>query len=780
MLERSNPGDLPLLLIHDRPSGRTEIVLPGRHVDNSPRTVRALLASSGPTPAQCALIAALAVKPREDAAAVAWRRRKAFDPELPARRLISALKRLASEVSPASLLDQVADAFGRAARGEPPAGDDAVGRVLAVFRLSGTESTVEDRSWDPDPELLGSLLSALRAEGERSARGAFYTPRWVARHLARSALEGYLDERAGAGVRDLAAIREAAWRTPTPGTSRERLRSGERIERALDAFRACDPAAGSGSLLVALLQEMVLLREGIARMRKEAITHDARAAWRRGIAARSLFGIDADPQVLALCAARIALAVGVAPGDGAANLLCADVLGEGLPGPERGGFPADFDAVIANPPYVRQERLDRAAKRDLARRFPQVFRPKSDLHVFFCARAAELARAGGHLALVTNGKFLKAGYGEGLRNHFARSLTIGSLIDLGDLPVFRAAAYPVLLDARRAPPPRGHRVTVADPAAPAIGKGGGGAVPSSGIRRGLDAIEAAVTHARPRRVPQARLQACGWSFEAEHVAALERSWERTAKPLGEFVAGRLVRGVVTGLNDAFVIDATTRAALLARDPRTAEILRPWARGRDVRPWRVDPSGLSILFLGRGIDLARYPAVRAHLEPFRGRLTPREKSGDGAGRKPGRYRWYEIQDRIAYADAFREPKIVFSKFVTEPRFAWDESGAMTSNATGILPGAPAWLVAILQSELLWSLLRRRLTRLQNGYWQLMNANLLTLPIVEPDPGDRGALGRIVKRLASGVAGPEEERALAARAEAIVRRVYGVADSECETA
>ena len=302
--------------------------------------------------------------------------------------------------------------------------------------------------------------------------------------------------------------------------------------------------------------------------------------------------------------------------------------------------------------------------------------------------------------------------------------------------------------------------------------GTGEGKPSSTSRETPDAIEAAVTRARRRRIPQARMETRGWSFEEGRVADLERRWERLGRPLGEFAGGRMVRGVVTGLNAAFVMDGKSRASLVAEDPRTSEILRPWARGRDVRPWRLAPSGLSILFTQHGIDLSRYPAARAHLERFRLRLTPRETSANGAGRKPGCYRWYEIQDRIAFADAFSEPKIVFSKFVKAPRFAWDESGAMTSNATGILPGAPPWLVAILQSDLLWRLLRRRLTRLQNGYWQLMNANLLMLPIIEPGPADRDSLTRIVTGLASAGTGEAEGRALAARAEAVVRRVYGV--------
>jgi hypothetical protein len=771
VLDGSTPSDLPLLLILDRALRCIEVVLATKRPSGSPVMVRAVVPFEGPSASQSALLASLAAKPREEARIVEARRRRAFDPEMPARRLVGALKPLARDFGAKSILSEVTNAFRRAAWGKPVPAEGALARVLAGVGLSAVESTVEDRSWDPDPEILGTLLCSLRDADDRISRGAFYTPRWIARHLARRALDGYLADRTGADGLTLESIRSAA-RDGAGGVAVGGRHCVERIAAALDSFRACDPAAGTGSLLVALFQEMMLLREGIARARREAITREARRIRRRAIAARSLYGIDADQQALALCAERLSLATGVAPRDARANLLCADLLAQEIPGPASGAFPTVFDAVITNPPYLRQERIARGTKRLLACRFPQVFRPKSDLSVFFVARAAEMVREGGHLSIVTNGKFLKAGYGEGLRECLACTSTLTELIDLGDLPVFRAAAYPVLLSARRAPPPPGHRLVVVDfPATLAGGAGKERGLSRRRAREVFEPIDAALSRASARRILQARLGARRWDLEGANLADLEKRWERAGRPLGDFVEGRMFRGVVTGLNAAFVIDQRAREELLTRDPRAAAIVHPWVRGRDVHPWRLSSSGLWLLFMQRGIDLGRYRGVREHLARFRARLTPRLARG-GEGRKPGRYRWYEIQDRVAYAGAFAEPKIVFSKFVTAPRFAWDESGSFTSNATGILPGAPMWILALLQSDLLWRLLRRRLTRLQNGYWQIMNAALLALPILEPNAADRAALAGAVKRLASGAAGPEEARALADRCEAIVRRTYGV--------
>jgi hypothetical protein len=91
---------------------------------------------------------------------------------------------------------------------------------------------------------------------------------------------------------------------------------------------------------------------------------------------------------------------------------------------------------------------------------------------------------------------------------------------------------------------------------------------------------------------------------------------------GEVLEGRLYRGIVTGCNQAFVIDEATRQKLLEEDPRSAEIIKPWLRGRDVKRWRTEWAGLYVVFTRRGIDIDQYPAVAVHLAPFRRQLTHR--------------------------------------------------------------------------------------------------------------------------------------------------------------
>ena len=114
-----------------------------------------------------------------------------------------------------------------------------------------------------------------------------------------------------------------------------------------------------------------------------------------------------------------------------------------------------FDIVIANPPYVRQEKIS-DLKPDLKISYPDVYDGVADLYVYFYARGLDLLRDQGMLAYISSNKFMKAGYGEKLRKLLAEKNQIQTLIDFGDQPVFEAIAYPCIVIVRKAAPTEGY------------------------------------------------------------------------------------------------------------------------------------------------------------------------------------------------------------------------------------------------------------------------------------------------------------------------------------
>jgi hypothetical protein len=107
-----------------------------------------------------------------------------------------------------------------------------------------------------------------------------------------------------------------------------------------------------------------------------------------------------------------------------------------------------------------------------------------------------------------------------------------------------------------------------------------------------------------------------------------------------------------------------------------------------------------------------------------------KSEEWKGRKPGPYKWYEIQDTVSYYAEFEKPKIMYQVFQGEPTFTFDTSGMYANNAIWIIPTNDKVLLAILNSKLGWFFISHYCTKIQIGY-QLIFKYLgkIPLPVTE---------------------------------------------------
>ena len=147
-------------------------------------------------------------------------------------------------------------------------------------------------------------------------------------------------------------------------------------------------------------------------------------------------------------------------------------------------------------------------------------------------------------------------------------------------------------------------------------------------------------------------------------------------------------GIKTGCNEAFIIDGTTKDRLIAEDSKSAEIIRPILRGRDIKRfgYTFADQWLIATFPSRQYDIDDYPAVKKYLETFDIRKLAQsgEKDIDGIkgnnARKKTNNKWFETQDTIAYWDDFSKQKIIFQEMVQEPSFVLDETGLMLCNDT----------------------------------------------------------------------------------------------------
>lgn len=252
-------------------------------------------------------------------------------------------------------------------------------------------------------------------------------------------------------------------------------------------------------------------------------------------------------------------------------------------------------------------------------------------------------------------------------------------------------------------------------------------------------------------LPADAIQGSKWTLADKDTLARLRKMEASGIPLGEYVKGKIYYGIKTGFNEAFVIDGTKRAELIAEDPKSAEIIKPLAVGDDVRRWRINKKDKWLIFTRRGNNIDAYPAIKKHLLAFKRELEPRpadwEKQNPGKkwpGRKPGSYKWYEIQDDIAYYAEFDKPKIVFQEIATFQRFAWDAGGTYVNNKVFLLPGADLFLLGILNSQTAWTYLGFLCGTMIAGAYALQSVYMERLPVPRASDADRDAIAALVQK------------------------------------
>jgi len=417
-----------------------------------------------------------------------------------------------------------------------------------------------------------------------------------------------------------------------------------------------------------------------------------------------------------------------------------------------------FDIVIGNPPYVRQEEI-KELKPALKERY-SCFTGVADLYVYFFERGFSLLRQSGVLVFISSNKYFRAGYGEKLRGYLAREGRIRTLIDFGDAPVFTAIAYPSIIvvtrDGRRI---KGEKARVLNwEAGPPIEE-----FPRVYAERSFD-------------MEQVELKPDGWRLESRTVLRLLDKIRRAGTPLGEYVKGRFYRGILTGLNEAFVVDRETRDRLIAEHPSSEDVLKPFLRGRDVKRWRVEFANLWLIFTKRGIDINKYPAIKKHLTQFKKELMP----GAPGGRKPGSYEWYEIQDNIAYWREFEQPKIVIPAITDDVNYAFDPEGFYSNDKTSIcIADDPEYVLGFLNSKILWWVIKNEAATKQGGFIEFKPMYVSKLSIPEVKGGTmRQRLVECVSGLVPGkpTKGKGDPMTNETLIDSIVAHLYGLSEDE----
>ncbi len=655
-------------------------------------------------------------------------------------------------------------------------------------------------------ENLLAEINEDTGEQARKAKGAFYTPREIVAYMCRESVREYLYTAIKAGDKAKIAIdklldtSDSDWAKSGTNSRRDTGEAAlrEKIIESLDEMKVLDPACGSGAFPIGMLHLLVQLYERLDGR------FDAYKT-KLGIMERNIYGVDIEPLAIEIARLRSFLALVVdqeyiekkANGgiDTLPNLefkfVCANTLipltrqsslgdsgkYESLLEIKREYFKATpkqrekletkyntlrqqgtmfdsrlndqlqtydpfnndhpasfydqhlmhditdaFSLVIGNPPYVQLQKN----KGTLANLYQpvnyQTFVRTGDLYALFYEHGLELTKKDtGLLCFITSNKWMRAGYGESLRSYLTSKDPV-LLIDFGGFKVFESASVDTnILLARN--------------------DSFGGSMRACHMKNDFVRGGSVTEYVKANSSHVTTLTNGPWFIGNDAERSLNTKLKSIGTPLKDWDV-KIYRGILTGLNEAFIINTATKDKLIAEDSKSAEIIKPILRGKDIKRYGYDWCDTWLIMTGYDLDVQKlYPAIFKYLKDVGDQIESGKLKVKGKGlykRDDQGKNWWNLRacdyypelekEKLAWPETMRvhrngNPN--FPRFITLPKDKFCDKTLFFVPTTNT-----KFLTGVLNSKIGWYLADKFADKLDSGGYMMQKAYVEKFPIVKP--------------------------------------------------
>ena len=400
---------------------------------------------------------------------------------------------------------------------------------------------------------------------------------------------------------------------------------------------------------------------------------------------------------------------------------------------DKGGF----DIVIGNPPYIQLQGDGGKLATLYERCNYSTFARMGDIYCLFYERGHQILKPNGHLCYITSNKWMRAGYGEKTRGFLANNTNPKILIDFAGVKIFENATVDanILLFAKAV---NEHKTLCVKT-----------------NKQDKDCIKNLSLYVQ-QNVSECEFRGSdSWVILSAIEQSIKRKIEAVGTPLKDWDI-QINYGIKTGCNDAFIISTEKRDEILSNcqsedeRKRTAELIRPILRGRDIKRYGYDWAGLWLIYIpwhfpyqfdetikGASVKAEKafkeqYPAVYNHMLQYKEPLSKRNKAETGI-----RYEWYAMQRWGAkYWEDFFKPKIVWARLMriskkeidSFPRFCAVEADTFVVDSLCFFTGNDiVKLCNILNSNYAAYYFFRNIAILDNGGMQMRQQYIEGIPI-----------------------------------------------------
>ncbi|MGP1513223.1 MAG: Eco57I restriction-modification methylase domain-containing protein [Gemella haemolysans] len=522
-----------------------------------------------------------------------------------------------------------------------------------------------------------------KKKGKRKKDGVFYTPSRITRGIVEKSIGEYLnDKKLELGFEKLPELTDESIETQRglSAKAEKHLAFWREYRSKVLSIKVIDPACGSGAFLIAaydyLKKELDEINDRIADLKgrtQELFDGDEMydASLENEYLIKCLYGVDLNPESVEISKLSLWLRTltkdkpltnlddNIKSGNSITEFDFQEEFSEVF---AKGGF----DVVIGNPPYVRQERL-KDIKTILEEKYA-TYIGTADLYCYFYELGIRLLKTGGVLGYITSNKWLRINYGKNIRKMLNEYYII-EIEDHGKVKMFVDAGVETNI------------------------------IIVKKINRQNAEVKIVLTEENNKtfETNQSNFNEDGYLFLDNRLLKVKDKVDTIGKPLGEWDV-EINRGVLTGLNDAFIIDKEKYNELVKKDRKNKEILVPLLRGQDVRRYEINYKDLYLVNTHNGyklndekipeIKIDDYPSIKEYLNEFEPALS---KRGD-KGKTP-----YNLRN-CAYLKDFSKEKIMYAEIAPGASFYYDEEGYITNDTGFIMIGDKLkYLLVMLNSK-----------------------------------------------------------------------------------
>ncbi|MBC6399472.1 MAG: N-6 DNA methylase [Ekhidna sp.] len=571
-----------------------------------------------------------------------------------------------------------------------------------------------------NPEELEKLKTSRRKRD-----GIYYTPDYITRYIVREAAGGWLEEQKESVLRELGLkqLPEAAMQDYLDVKKKDNkiittlTAYYTRYQKHLKRIKVLDPACGSGAFLTEVFDYLYAEWE-TTELELRRLTTPAKTYYRdeldpfgnglpneweikKNIILHNLYGVDLNAESVEITKLSLWLKTTNRKNSLASltdnikqgNSLISDseTAGEDAFNWEQ-EFPeimeaGGFDVVVGNPPYFSLSKQQETAAYFEKSRY-ETYQKGTDIYVLFYERGIRLLKEGGNLSYITSNSWLRSNYGLPLRKFIRQYTQPISLLEIEDKQLFEDAVVESNILALK-------KGTYRQPFP---------------VRKLLDLQGSAEETTKENGETQVIWNAStyseylydlpqddNWILGSAMTARLKEKIKANATLLGDLKVFIKV-GIITGLNEAFIIDAAVRKKLIDADPKSEEIIKPILRGRDVQWYQFNFENQYVINTHNGlkaeniepVDVPKdYPEVFNYLKKFKPEIEKRQDQGK---------HWSNLRN-CAYLLEFDNPKIIWGEISDKPKFTYEEGKYYQEATTFIMTGdSLKYILGILNSHL----------------------------------------------------------------------------------